>query len=158
MSPGGHSLSMTERRVTLRPADADSLDYVERLLARNDLPTADVREKSDRFFVAFADGAAVGVGGVEPFPPDGLLRSVVVESSRRGEGVGAALCDRLEERAAAGGIDTLYLLTTTAREFFAARGYETVDRAAVPASIRETGQFESLCPSTAVCMRRRLSP
>lgn len=158
MSPGDHGSGMTERRVTLRPADADSLDYVERLLARNDLPTADVREKSDRFFVAFADGTAVGVGGIEPFPPDGLLRSVVVESSRRGEGVGAALCDRLEERAAAGGVDTLYLLTTTARAFFTARGYEPIDRAAVPPSIRETAQFASLCPSTAACMRRQLSP
>jgi amino-acid N-acetyltransferase len=147
--------------VSLRAVDADDadfLDYVERLLARNDLPTADVRATPDSFFVAFDAGERIGVGGIEGFPPDGLLRSVVVEESMRGRGAGAALCDRLEHEAASDGIDTLYLLTTTAADFFAARGYESVDRADAPASVRETSQFESLCPATATVMRKRLSP
>ncbi|AUV83911.1 GNAT family N-acetyltransferase [Salinigranum rubrum] len=147
--------------MSLRAVDADasdSLDYVERLLARNDLPTADVRANPGYFFVAFEGEQKVGVGGIERFPPDGLLRSVVVEESMRGRGAGAALCDRLEHEAASDGVDTLYLLTTTAADFFAARGYERVDRADAPASIRGTSQFESLCPDTATVMRKRLSP
>jgi amino-acid N-acetyltransferase len=147
---------MDAETISLRPADADSLDYVERLLSRNDLPTDDVRANPDCFWVAFDGDERVGVGGIEPFPPDGLLRSVVVEESRRGTGAGRALCERLEARASADGIDTLYLLTTTAADFFGARGYEEIDRADAPASIRETSQFATLCPSTAVCMRKRL--
>lgn len=147
---------MDEGTISLRPADADSLDDIERLLSRTDLPTDDVGAKPDCFWVAFDGDERVGVGGVEPFPPDGLLRSVVVEESRRGTGVGSALCERLEARAVADGIDTLYLLTTTAADFFEARGYEEIDRADAPASIRETSQFAELCPSTAVCMRKRL--
>ncbi len=152
---------MATSTVSLRSVDADAadvLDYVERLLARNDLPTADVRANPDYFFVAFEGKDRVGVGGIERFPPDGLLRSVVVEESMRGRGVGAALCDRLEHEAAKEGIGTLYLLTTTAADFFAARGYERVDRADAPAPIRRTTQFESLCPATATVMRKRLSP
>jgi amino-acid N-acetyltransferase len=149
---------MDETGVSLRPVDSDTdaLAYVEHLLLENDLPTADVREKADCFSVALDGDERVGVGGVESLPPDGLLRSVVVEQSRRGSGVGAAICDRLAAQAAADGIDTLYLLTTTAADFFAARGYETIDREAVPERIRETTQFTDLCPSTATVMRKRL--
>lgn len=149
---------MDRTGVSLRPVDtdADALAYVERLLTKNDLPTEDVREKAECFSVALDGDERVGVGGVESFPPDGLLRSVVVEPSRRGTGVGAAICDRLEAQAAADGIDALFLLTTTAADFFAARGYDALDREAVPGPIRETAQFTDLCPSTATVMRKRL--
>ena len=78
--------------LTLHRADeAGALDYVERLLSRADLPTADVREQAGAFRVATVAGERVGVGGVERHGRDGLVRSVVVEPSARGQGVGAAL-------------------------------------------------------------------
>ncbi len=140
----------------IRPADGDALDYVERLLSRADLPTDDVRSGPGRFYVAAADGERVGVGGLEAHDDVGLLRSVVVEPSRRGEGYGAAIAERLEGEARSMDVDALHLLTTTAVDFFAAQGYDAIDRDAVPPAIRETTQFSELCPDSAVVMRKEL--
>ncbi len=87
---------------------------------------------------------------------DALLRSVVVEPGSRGEGVGTAVCDALAERAASEGVERLYLLTTSAEGFFGDRGYEAVERDAVPRRVRETTQFDSLCPASATAMCRVL--
>jgi amino-acid N-acetyltransferase len=46
----------------------------------------------------------------------------------------------------------LYLLTTTAREFFAGRGYRAIDRADAPERIRGTTEFSDLCPASATAM------
>ncbi len=139
----------------LRPA-GDRLDAVERLLASENLPTDDVREKPDCFHLARRDGRPVGVGGLEVLGTDALLRSVVVSEHARGEGVGTAVCDALATRAADRGVERLYLLTTSAEGFFTDRGYEQVDRTAVPERVRETTQFASLCPATATAMCRTL--
>lgn len=134
----------------------DDLAFVEQTLAAAGLPAADVRDGATRFYVAGLGGERVGVGGVERYGSDALLRSVAVVEERRGEGVGSALCEELERRAARDGVGALYLLTTTAADFFAVRGYERVDRDAVPAPLRESPQFASLCPDTAAAMRKRL--
>lgn len=147
---------MRDATVTLERADPRALSYVERLLEATDLPSADVRSKPECFYVARHGSERVGIGGLEHYGPDGLLRSVVIERSKRGRGFGAALCDALEETAAAAGVETLYLLTTTAESFFADRGYVECERAAVPDSIRETTEFADLCPATAACLRKRL--
>lgn len=147
---------MTTPSITVRAADTADLERVEAVLAANDLPTRDVRSKPECFYVAHSDGAFVGVGGVEVHGTCGLLRSVVVEESSRGSGYGTALCDALEERALEEGVETLYLLTTTASAFFAGRGYEVVPREAAPSSIRGTTEFTDLCPDSATCMRSDL--
>ncbi|GAA0716618.1 amino-acid N-acetyltransferase [Halorubrum trapanicum] len=147
---------MNDTSLTLREADDDSLGYVEALLAENGLPSEDVRSAPDAFYVARDGDERIGVGGVEVYGSHGLLRSVVVERSKRGRGYGAALCDALESEARADGVDALYLLTTTASEFFAARGYAETPRGEVPADIRQTTQFDELCPATATCLRKSL--
>lgn len=147
---------MSEATVTLQPADDTTLSYVETLLAENDLPTRDVQANPDWFYVGYVDGDPVGVGGIEAYGTDGLLRSVVVERSARGNGFGAALCDALETEARADGVETLYLLTTTVPGFFASRGYVVIERAAAPAAIQGTTEFDDLCPSTATCLKKSL--
>ena len=142
--------------VTLEPAGPDTLEYVESLLARNDLPTRDVRSHPEWFYIGRDGGDRVGVGGVEVHGTAGLLRSVVVERGAREKGYGNALCAALEARARREGVETLYLLTTTAGDFFAGRGYARIDRAAAPAAIRETTEFAEVCPATATCMRKEL--
>ncbi|MEY7849233.1 arsenic resistance N-acetyltransferase ArsN2 [Natrarchaeobius sp. A-rgal3] len=147
---------MSDSSLTLHSVDDRTLPSVEALLEANDLPSADVREKPDSFYVARREGDRVGIGGIETRGADGLLRSVVVERPARGNGLGAALCTALEAQARADGVETLYLLTTTASEFFAARGYGVVDRNDAPATIRDTAEFTELCPATATCMRKSL--
>lgn len=145
-----------DRTVLLTEADAADLDRVEALLAANGLPTSDLRSGSGRFYLARDGDAVVGAGGVERDGSDALLRSVVIEESSRGEGYGTALCTALEERARREGVETLYLLTTTAAGFFERLGYEAVDRESVPSAIRSTTEFADLCPSSATCLCKRI--
>lgn len=147
---------MCPASVTLRRADESDLQYVESLLEANDLPTADVRSKPECFHVGYDGEARVGGGGVETYGTDGLLRSVVVEQSARGSGVGTALCRALETMAREEGVETLFLLTTTAAEFFGGLGYEEIARADAPDAIQGTTEFADLCPSTATCMQKSL--
>ena len=145
---------MTDHDLTLEPATADDRRYVESLLERNGLPTADLDPERDALsiYVCLRGAERVGAGGVETYGNVGLLRSVVVEQEVRGAGIGRVLCERLVERASAAGVERLYLLTTTAADFFGDLGYEEVARADVPAAVRKTSQFSELCPSTAVCL------
>lgn len=147
---------MTDTSLTLHRATGVDPDRVAMLLAANDLPYRDVHESPALFFLARVDGEDVGVGGLETYGDAGLLRSVVVPAVHRGRGYGSRLRAALEAEARDHGVETLYLLTTTAAAFFARHGYETVERETVPARIRATTEFDDLCPDSAVCMRKRL--
>jgi len=48
------------------------------------------------------------------------------------------------------------LLTTTAEKFFGTLGFTVVDRSKLPETIRKTNEFLNLCPTSAVCMTRRI--
>lgn len=140
----------------LEIVDDPDLDRVERLLEAAELPVADIYDHAAAFAGLSTGGRLVATGGIETYGSYGLLRSVAVEESVRGDGLGTRMCDVLEQRAAATGVERLYLLTTTAEGFFAERGYRELDREQVPPSIRGTSEFQDLCPESAVVMARRL--
>lgn len=142
--------------LSLQRADEETIGYVETLLERNGLPSSDVRAGAGRSYIGYDHGERVGVGGIETYDTEGLLRSVVVERGARENGFGTALCEALERTARDNGVETLYLLTTTASEFFEDLGYETIERDAVPEAIRQTTEFADLCPTTATCMRKSM--
>lgn len=105
------------------------------------------------YVVAEREGTLVGIAGVEVHGAHGLLRSVAVTPALRGSGLGAALVrDRLRW-ASENGLESLYLLTTTAAEFFARHGFEIVSRDDAPREIRASKEFSEMCPSSAVCMK-----
>lgn len=142
----------------LRPTESRDRAYVESLLAENDLPTADLDAAYSSLFVyQSADGERVGVGGLQTEDDAGLLRSVAVEESARGAGYGTAICERLIGRARAADLEAVFLLTTTAAEFFADLGFEETDRSLVPERITATTEFSHLCPASATCMKLKLS-
>lgn len=147
---------MSEETLTLQRADESSLTYVETLLKENDLPAQDVHAKHDCFYIGYDGDSRVGIGGIERYDSVGLLRSVVVEQSARGNGFGVAVCERLERQARTAGVETLYLLTTTASEFFADSGYVTTERTDAPDVIRQTTEFDEFCPTSAICMKKQL--
>lgn len=143
--------------IHLHPAGPDDREYVESLLELNDLPTADLDDAFSALFVARSDSERrIGVAGLEVVDNVGLLRSVAVERSARGEGYGTAITEELLLRARREDLGAVYLLTTTAADFFADFGFETVARETVPAAIRGTEQFSDLCPSSATCMKKSL--
>lgn len=147
---------MTDVSIALRTAEPGAIDRVEALLRANGLPYRDVRTKPECFFVAVSEGAVVGVGGIEQYGADGLLRSVVTKRSLRGQGYGSAVCDELESRARESEIKTLYVLTTSATAFFRRRGYDAIAREAAPSRIQQTTEFTDLCPTSATCLRKSL--
>jgi amino-acid N-acetyltransferase len=138
-------------------ADPGDEVQIKRLLAECELPGADITPAHLQHFLVMRDGADLaGVIGLEVFGPVALLRSLAVPERWRGRGIGSQLAQKAEEHAWSGGVEAVYLLTTTAEGFFARRGYDKVDRDAVPGAIKETVEFQSLCPASAVCMVRHL--
>lgn len=109
-------------------------------------------------FVSLYEGEQlIGCVGLEIFEEYALLRSLAVETGSRGQGLGAQLLAAAEERAISRGVRIIYLLTSAAESFFARRGYVIGERSNAPAAIQQTSEFWSLCPSTAVCMNKRLA-
>lgn len=88
----------------------------------------------------------------------GLLRSLAVRPRDRNQGLATLLVDHAVATAAADGVRDLFLLTTTAAEFFSRRGFERVDRTAAPPEIAATTEFGHLCPSTAAFLWRSIQP
>lgn len=138
--------------MSVRAATAQDLPGIKALLQRCELPTADLEQAHIAFWVEERDGDVTGVIGLQRFDAVALLRSLAVDASLRGQGVGAGLVSLLEAEAQAQGVEQLVLLTQTAQAFFARRGYGVIARDAAPAAVRETEEFRSLCPASAVCM------
>ena len=141
---------------TLRTARPEDLPAITRLLEESALPLDGVAESLADFVVAEADGALVGVAGLEVCREHALLRSVAVDEAWRGHGVGRALVARVVSDAEARGIAALYLLTTTAERYFPSFGFTRITRDEVPEDVRATSQFCGGCCASAAVMARRL--
>ena len=133
-------------------------DGLRAALAKAGLPCDDV-EAPGRLFWRFsdADDVPVGFGGLEVHGPAALVRSVLTLPPLRRRGLGGAIVAGLEAEARLLKCRSVWLLTTTAQRLFERLGYARVDRAEVPAAIRATAQFASLCPDTATAMAKRLA-
>lgn len=138
----------------IRPASADDLPGVEGLLVASGLPTAGVAGTLGGFLVATHDGTIVGVVGVEQCCGYGLLRSTAVDARWRGRGLGRQLVERAIAGAESQGLHALYLLTTTAERYFPSFGFSVTTRDEVPEVVRDTVEFRSACPASAVVMVR----
>ena len=130
------------------------------LLDEHSLPTDDVAAHLRTMVVARENGHVVGTAALEMYADvdAALLRSVAVASRAQGRGLGHQLTDAALAIAGEHGIDTVFLLTTTAERFFPKLGFEQVSRADVPESVQASVEFQSACPSSATVMRKRLAP
>lgn len=140
----------------MRRATPSETNYIKNLLSKNELPHADISEKWECFYLIESGSVRVGVGGFEQYGDVALLRSIVIEDEHRGTGYGTSLCQQLLSKAQSQGISTVFLLTTTATEFFRRLGFKRVDRQTAPESIQQTSEFRDFCPSTAICMKFEL--
>jgi len=140
----------------LRSAKKSDLAAVEQLLGASDLPIDGVRDNFDNFVVAEEDGTIAGAVGLEKYGAFGLLRSAVVSPRYRSGGVGRQLVERLLARAEEAGVDEVYLLTTTAEDYFPKFGFTRTTRTAVPEPVKASAEFRGACPDTAIVMTRRI--
>jgi amino-acid N-acetyltransferase len=141
------------QRYTIRPATATDWPQIAGLLTTADLPPDGADQHLDDFYVVVrADSAPAGVAGLEVYGTVALLRSVVVAERGRGQGLGQALVQHVLDAARARGIWQLVLLTTTAADFFPRFGFHRVERAAAPAAVQASREFQVACPASAVVM------
>jgi len=138
--------------VTLRRARSEDVPAVEALLRARELPLDGLVDHLDTFWVADADGAVVGTGGLEVHGRLGLLRSLAVDADASGTGIGSRLAWQLLEEAVGLGLREVFLLTTNAADYFPRFGFVRLNRRDVPADIQASVLFQA-CPRTATAMR-----
>jgi amino-acid N-acetyltransferase len=148
-------MALAEEAVTVAPAVEDDGADILRLLEACALPVRGVKEALLRdFFVAHMDHSLAGVCGLEVHGTDGLLRSVAVDPQWRRRGVAEALLEAALGRARSLHLRGVYLLTTSAHDYFARRGFADYARDAAPEGIRKSWEFRAGCPSSSSLMRR----
>ncbi len=125
------------------------------ILQQQDLPTSDIDEDK-LLYLLMNNENPVGTAGLEIFEDCALLRSVSVTKEEQGKGYGKLINEAIEKYAKDSGINCLYLLTTTAKDFFDKQGYCIIKREESPQAIQQTVEFASLCPSAAVVIKKRI--
>lgn len=144
--------------VTIRSARPADLEAVEAALGAANLPLDGLRDQfGDAYAVAVSNGQVIGVEGIEVHGDDGLLRSAAVLDGWRGRGIGDALTRDRIEWARRRGLRSLYLLTTTASDWFPRFGFVPADRDSAPDAVRRSREFAEACPSSAHFMRLPLN-
>jgi amino-acid N-acetyltransferase len=139
------------------PARPNDLGPALELLRVAQLPELGVAERFGHYRVVRDMGRLIGVCGLEVHGDDGLLRSLVVDADYRRSGVGGLLVDDVCALARKIGLRSLYLLTTTARDYFLKRGFAECSRDDAPAAIRESWEFKTGCPASSAFMTRPLA-
>jgi amino-acid N-acetyltransferase len=140
----------------LRGAKKKDLPGVLSLLERSNLPTDGVAEALPQFVLAESEGELVGVVGLELYGSSALLRSAAVEERWRNSGVGRVLIERALDLARERGIGDVYLLTTTAENYFPRFGFVRISRDEVAPALQSSVEFRSACPASATVMHRAL--
>lgn len=147
---------MTPSTLTLKKADQTWFPHIKELLQAVDLPTQDLNEKIHLYYSQGEKVSPIACGGFEQYDQIGLLRSVAIHQDAQGKGIGKQWVSQLMEEAKKMGMRELYLLTTTAEHFFQKMGFEKQEREKVPQAIKDSEEFSSLCPSTAILMCKKL--
>jgi amino-acid N-acetyltransferase len=140
----------------ITPANSGDLPAITALLTTDGLPIDGLADHISTAVVARDGGRIVGAAGLELYGDGGLLRSVVVERACRGTGLGRRLVEAVIDLARGRDVTALYLLTTTAGDYFPKLGFTPIDRAIVPAGVQQSVEFVSACPASALAMMKRL--
>jgi amino-acid N-acetyltransferase len=142
--------------VNIARAVAEDGPSILQLLREAALPIDGLLDHLETAFVARVDGRIVGCVALEPYEDGALLRSVAVVPAVQGQAIGRRLVDAAIGLAESLGAPAVYLLTTSAGNYFPKLGFVPITRAHVPASVQESVEFRSACPASAEVMRRVL--
>ena len=145
--------------MTLSPVEPGTPAFAElrSWLEAERLATDDLAEGAPRFFrLSDPAGGTLGFAGLSGVGPQRLLRSVVIRPDTRGSGAGARLVAAVEAAARADGAACLWLLTQGAAPFFGRMGFVAAERPDAPPVIRDTAQFQGLCPASAALLCKTL--
>jgi len=138
------------------PLASGALPAVTKALRAAALPDDDLDAEGVTLYAFTQGDGVVGYGGLEFYGENALVRSIVVDPSRRCNGVGRRIVEHLLMNAARRGVRRAFLLTTDAQAYFEGLGFAEIDRKRAPREIVETRQAAGLCPASAVLMVRAL--
>ena len=143
----------------IRPLEKSDLGSVKQLLASRKLFYSDISSDLLTNFFAYYSPTVGGeqvlaVIGWEVFADCVLLRSLATRSN--GLGLGSQLVTFAEQKICNIPRKTIYLLTTTAKNYFQRLGYQLCARETAPLSIQRSSQFSNLCPASASLMSKCL--
>ncbi|HUK51479.1 MAG TPA: GNAT family N-acetyltransferase [Terriglobales bacterium] len=144
------------KRSVIRQAGKSDLPWIKSLLEENRLPTIGVDEWFENFMIALDEtGSRVGVAGIEVYNHNALLRSVAVDKTHRRSGYGRIVVDVVLKHAKSKGVDTIYLYTEDAQDYFKALGFDVVDRSLVDEVVKGSPELAKCC-SGATAMHKSL--
>jgi len=141
---------------TISPAAPTDLPAILDLLRASGLPLDGLAEHLATTVTARENGRLVGCAAVELYGESALLRSVAVDETLRGQGLGRALTAAALDLARARGARIAYLLTTTAGGYFPRLGFREITRDAVDPAVQQSVEFTTACPASALVMRADL--
>ncbi|OGU61521.1 MAG: hypothetical protein A2V66_00425 [Ignavibacteria bacterium RBG_13_36_8] len=141
---------------TVRPVKFSDKERIFQLLQSLRLPLEGIEEHLRNFLVMEINQKIFGVVGLEIYENKGLLRSLGVNYEVQGNSYGKLLCKEILEKAKQLNLDEIYLLTETAEDFFSKQGFEKISRKIVSDRVKESVEFKSVCPQSAVCMHKLL--
>ncbi len=167
LSTGPGRSTRVEGRVTLRTADRSQAPRLHALIMANLeegrlLPRTlgELAVHADRFVVAVRGQGIVGCAELAPLNAQVVeVRSLAVDASARGRGVGTMLVEELRQRARRGGFEKLCAFTH-APAYFVQMGFSIVPHLWLPEKIftdcvkcrrfRQCGQFAMVVPLESV--------
>lgn len=138
--------------IRLRQAGAADWPAVAALLRANALPEDGAQSHLATFVVASSGTEVLGVAGAEVHGDLALLRSVAVAPGLHGRGLGESLVRTLLDEARRRSIRQVFLLTTTAADYFARFGFRELSREHAPRALQASAQFQGACPDSAALM------
>ncbi len=135
-----------------KATDAD-MPAVISLLEEISLQIDGIAEHRDHLYILEVQGAIIGAVGYEAYPPDALLRSLVVAPSVRGNGYGRQLISHILEQARIDGVRDAYALTTTIPDLLCRSGFDEISRSDAPEALSASEEFRGACPVSARLFR-----
>ena len=135
----------------IRWAAEKDVPEIVSLLETCGLPAAGLSMRNTRILLARREDEIAGCVAVEFYEDCALLRSLAVAEGYRGSGLGRSLAGDAVAEARRRGMCAVFLLTTSAQDFFARLGFVPVGRDEVPTSIRRSPEWsESFCATAGV--------
>ncbi len=127
------------------------------LLQAFNLPTADLESGTvSQFLVAEEDEKLIGCIACERRGEDALFRSLAVRVASQNQGTGGMLMSKMADLCKRLGVKRAFILTISAAQFAQKHGFRVIERSSVPMEIKQTEEFRTLCPCTAICMAKEL--
>ncbi|RMX18836.1 amino-acid N-acetyltransferase [Vandammella animalimorsus] len=130
------TMVVDERLEEVRQATADDVAGILQLIEpfENDgtlvkRSRTDIERDINNYTIVEHDGVIFGCAALYPYPEErtGEMASVTVSPHAQGQGDGEKLLKRIEQRARAQGLKSIFVLTTRTMHWFIKRGFETVD-------------------------------